>query len=66
MKTKELAMKELRGFLPGLLALISIRLLKLNNSYYPATYVVMGVPPWRKLRSKDMWDKYSFEIEPRR
>lgn len=66
MKTKTLAMIEVKGFLPQILAFFSIRLLKLNNAYYPAVYVLLGVPPWRKLQTKDMWNKYSFEWSPRR
>lgn len=60
MKLSDLALSENTGVTAFLTSLVFMRLVTLQTPYYTKTHVVLGVPPWRRLKTSDIYNKLSF------
>jgi hypothetical protein len=62
MKLSELALEEINGVVAFIASLLFLRLVRMVSPQNRAVYVVLGVPPWRRLMTKDMYQKVAFQV----
>lgn len=61
-RLSEMALKQATGIVPFILSLFFVRFVETTSPNFKATYAVLGVPPWRKLKARDLYTKPAVEI----
>lgn len=61
-KLSEFGIKEVWNLETVLLAFFGIRRVRFVNQYTKLEIAIVGVPPWRSLRSDDLYNKRCYEL----
>jgi hypothetical protein len=63
MKISDYGVKEVWNLKTTLLALFGIRTVKAISFHHTFKIAVVGVPPWRSLKTSDFYNKNCYELQ---
>lgn len=66
MKLSDMALQEHNPgtVLSSILFVLGVRYVLMKNDYHSELFAVLGVPPWRELTVKDIYEKKAISLAP--